>query len=110
MIIQAILVCALAAVLLYAVSQRRRSFSVAIAMAFVALAGTALVLAPETANLAANLVGVGRGADLILYCFIVLMLGAVFNIHLRLRAERETITELARAIAIISASRPRPGP
>lgn len=106
MIIQVLLLGALTFVFLYALSQRRRSFSVSIAMALIALMGGGLVLAPDIANLLAHLIGVGRGADLILYCFIVLMLGTVFNIHLRLRAERETTTELARAIAVLSATRP----
>ncbi len=106
MIIQIALLAALAAVFFYALSQRRRSSSVSVVMALVTLVGGLLVLAPGIANEAAHAVGVGRGADLILYCFIVLMLGAVFNIHLRLRAEREATTELARAIALLSAQRP----
>ena len=41
-----------------------------------------------------------------LYCFVLISLFAIFNIHLRLRASAGTTTELARALAIMSATAP----
>jgi hypothetical protein len=75
-------------------------------MALISLAGIVLVLVPSITTHVANFLGVGRGVDLVLYSFILIMLTAVFNLHIRLRAEHQTLTELARAIAIYSASRP----
>ncbi|MFD2646380.1 DUF2304 family protein [Devosia albogilva] len=103
MIIQLLLCVALALIFIYAVSQRRRAFLPALSMAAVALAGGVLVLLPQLANDIAHVVGVGRGADLVLYCLAVLTLAAVLNIHLRLRSDREVVTELARRLAIQSA-------
>ena len=105
MIIKAILIVALLLIQIYALSQVRRAVLIAASMSFVTLVGAVFVLAPDLANMVANEVGVGRGADLILYCFVVATLAAVFNIHLRLRAEHETTTVLAREIAIMSATR-----
>ncbi len=103
------LAAALLLVLLYALTQRRRASRLALGMGALSLVGLGLVMAPETANDLARSVGLGRGADLILYCFVALVLAAVLNVHLRLRAEHETTTELARTIALMSARRPRAG-
>lgn len=106
MIAQFILITCLLIIFLYALSQRRRSTAVAIAMMILSLVGCWFVIFPEMANKLANAVGIGRGADAILYCFSILALVAILNIHLRLRAQTETTTDLARAIALMSAARP----
>lgn len=109
MIFQFFLIATLAILFFYAISQRKRSFFVSVAIAVISLAGIGLALAPDMATEVAHLVGIGRGTDLIVYCFIVLILAAIFNIHLRLSAEVETTTELSRLIAILNAHRPKDG-
>jgi len=106
MIIQFALIAALLAMGMYSLSQRKRSPSVSLGMGAISLLGVVVVVAPDLATRIAHFFGVGRGADLIFYCFIVFTLLAIFNIHLRLRAEKEQLTELARAIALITAKRP----
>ena len=108
MMIQFLLTVILLGVFIYAMSQRRRSAPVSALIMAVSIVGIVLVLFPELTNRAAHAVGVGRGADLVFYCFILITLGAVFNIHLRLRAASETATELARALALVTAHRPEP--
>ena len=103
MIIQLLLTAAFAATMLYALSQRRRSRPIANAMVAFSIIGTFLVLFPESTGVIANIVGVGRGADLILYLFVMLTLVAIFNIHLRLRRSHDAVTELTRSIALLSA-------
>ena len=49
----------------------------------------------------ADLVGVGRGADLILYLWVLISLLILFNLHLKLRSQMELITELAREVALL---------
>ena len=44
--------------------------------------------------------GIGRGVDLILYLWLVISLIVVLNLHLKLRAQMEIITVIAREIAI----------
>jgi len=106
MIIQFLLSSILLGVFAYALSQRRRSVPISVAIMAISLGGIVLVLFPEVTTRVAHAVGVGRGADLVFYCFILITLAAIFNIHLRLRATTETITELARAWALATASCP----
>jgi len=105
MIIRVILLLGLAAVLVYALSQRRRSRLVSLVIMASAVAGGFFFVFPDTTNLIAHRLGVGRGVDLITYVFIVISLAAILNLHLRLRAASEVATDLARAIALISARR-----
>jgi hypothetical protein len=107
MIAQIALLVLLCAILAYALQQRHRSRPVAYFMIAVVGAGIVLVLFPELANRIAEFAGVGRGADLALYIVTVIVLAAVFNLHLRLRSTGETATKLARSIAILSAKTPK---
>jgi hypothetical protein len=54
----------------------------------------------------AELAGIGRGVDLIIYTWVVISLLVVLNLHLKLRAQMELITALAREIAIANARKP----
>jgi small membrane protein len=58
------------------------------------------VLWPEGTTWVAKLVGIGRGADLLLYALIVTFVFVVINFYLRLRESEQRVTELARAVAI----------
>lgn len=107
MIAQFLLIAALAVVFVYAWSQRGRSRPVAYAMMISTIAGAVLVFDPELSNTLAKAVGVGRGVDLVVYFFMVVTLAAIFNLHLRLRADRQRMTELVRAIAIMKSESPK---
>ena len=107
MMIQAILVFTLAALFAYALSQRRRSTLVSFVIMGSSVGGGVLVIFPDAANVVAHELGIGRGADLIFYVFTLIALAAIFNLHLRLLAASEVSTELARAIALLSARAPR---
>jgi small membrane protein len=106
MIIKGLLISGLLGIMLYAALQYHRSRLLAQLMVTTSVTGVALVMFPETTNRIAQTVGVGRGADLVLYCFVIFTLMAIFNIHLRMRASVEESTELARAIALMSAKQP----
>jgi small membrane protein len=105
-IIKLFLLGALGCLLLYSTVQLRRAFVPALVIAVSALAGAVLVVFPELSNDIAHLVGVGRGADLIFYCFMVATLAVTLNIHLRLRSEHEAVTALARQMALQTAHDP----
>ena len=104
MIFQVFLIIALLALSVYAYSQRRRAPLVAYGVLILTAGGLALTIAPDFANRMAEFIGVGRGADLILYVFVLIALAAIFNLHLRLRAQHETLTEIVRALAIRDAT------
>jgi small membrane protein len=103
MIAQLILSILLAGILLYAWSEYRRSPVVAVLTVFVATAGLYFVWAPEHSTTLAELVGIGRGVDLILYIWVCLSLIVLLNLHLKLRTQMELITMLVRKIALASA-------
>ena len=105
MIIQVLLTSGLALCLVYAFLQRRKSRLVSSSLAAVSLAGIYFVLEPDRASELAHLAGVGRGADLVLYCWVVISLVVSVNLQFKIMALRGDITELARALALQEASR-----
>ena len=106
MIAQFILSILLAAVLLYAWTEYRRSPAVALLSLLAATAGLYFVWFPESSTQLAELVGVGRGADLILYTWVCISLIVLLNLHLKLRTQMEVITMLARKNAIADVEQP----
>lgn len=75
----------------------------------VLLFATAAVLSiffPTLLSQIAQLVGVGRGTDLMLYAFIVSFLVYMSTTHQRFRQMEATLTKLSRRIALDEAERP----
>lgn len=107
MIAQWFLSAALLMIALYALSQWRVAPVVAGSILATALAGAIVVTFPDLATRAAHILGIGRGADLIMYVFIVVILAAILNIHIKLRANHKQLTDLARTIALQSARMPK---
>ena len=106
MIAQIVLSLLLAVVLLYAWAQYRRSPIVTILSCVVSLAGFYFVWLPSHATRVAEFVGIGRGADLILYVWACISLVVLLNLHLKLRSQQELLTQLARSIALANATLP----
>jgi small membrane protein len=100
MIAQVILSILLACVLVYAWAQYRRSPLVAAASMATGIAGLYLVWAPEQSTVVAEFIGIGRGADLVLYLWVCISLIILLSLHLKLRIQHETLTRLARAMAL----------
>jgi hypothetical protein len=103
MIAQLALTVLLLGVVAYAYTEYRRAPLVGIIAIAVAGCGLYFVWLPSHASWLAALVGIGRGVDLILYVWVVISLIVFLNLHLKLRAQNETITALAREIAIANA-------
>jgi len=99
-IIQAFLIGGLLLCLLYAIMQRQKSRLLSKAISIVTLTGIYLVLFPEHTNDLAHFMGVGRGADLILYCWLVISIIVSMNLQLQILQLQRLITELAREIAL----------
>ena len=110
MIIQIILTFGLLLFLVYALLQRQQSRFISGAMCVLALAGIYFVLVPESANRLAHLVGVGRGADLILYCWLVISLIVSVNLQFKILRLHGLVTELAREMALSAAVPPQDFP
>ncbi len=98
--IKAILVVALLVSLCYAYFQRRKSRLVAVGIALTGVAGIYFVLYPShTSSLAARL-GVGRGADLVFYCWIVSSLFIWIDLQFKILTLQVAVTELSRELAL----------
>jgi hypothetical protein len=70
---------------------------------FVAL----VALTPQSTDIFANYVGVGRGADLLVYIAIVVLFYVVYRLLVRQQKMTEEITELVRRLALTSAQPPQ---
>lgn len=101
MMIKLILVVSLLFFFIYAVQQRKKFFLVSAMISFFSVFGIFLVIFPEISNSIANILGVGRGADLLLYFFVVGGAIVVFNLHLKNRVLMDKHTKIVRHIAIL---------
>lgn len=101
--IQWLLSAAIVAVALMAVREWRVSRLVGLALLAVCVVGATFVWMPVLADRVANALGVGRGADLVLYMYCAISFLLILNLSLKLRTQHETITSLARHIAIANA-------
>ena len=64
------------------------------------VATIAVVLLPKTTDLLAARVGIGRGADLVVYVMLVVLLYVVFRLVMRLQSIERDITRLMRHRAL----------
>lgn len=106
MIIQFILTLGLGLCLLIGLAEQRRSPVLTPPLAILVATGLYFVWIPEHATVAARWFGVGRGADLLLYCWILISLVVALTIFLKLRRHDILVTELTRAIALQRPLRP----
>ena len=104
--IKIILTVGLLLIFVYAVLQRKRIRLLTTVIALSVIPGLAVVWFPEAATVFANAIGVGRGADLIFYLWILISAGVMVIMHVQLKAQEQRITLLAREIAIGRAELP----
>lgn len=69
-------------------------------------AAAAAIAVPKLTMIVAHALGIGRGADLVLYCTILAILVGFFFLFARLRRLEEDLTRLVRHLAIREASDP----
>ena len=106
MIIKSILIVAIIAIAINFIKSRNSSKTRAYKkMALILLIPFSIyaVIYPNTLTRFANIIGVGRGADLLLYCLAVIILFTAFNNYVKDRENNKRIVILARKIAIIEA-------
>jgi hypothetical protein len=86
----------------------RAGASVKIGFALFLVFGVFAVLFPTQVSRLAELVGVGRGTDLVLYALVVAFGFGSINTYLRFKEIELRYARLARAIALRSAESPEP--
>ena len=72
------------------------------------LTAVVAILVPDVTMNAAAVVGIGRGADLLLYVAVLVALVVLSAIYLRLAALESQITELVRHVAMSEVRRSHP--
>jgi hypothetical protein len=104
MVIQVILILAFGILLIKALTNPNsasiRAWKKILACLFAALAIFA-VLFPEILDDMAHVVGVGRGADLLLYALSLAFIAYVLNQYLQAKESQKRINALARKVAIL---------
>lgn len=60
-------------------------------------------ISPQVTVRVANALGIGRGADLVFYCAVVVMMVGFWMTYIRLRYLRRDVTQLVRHIALLEA-------
>lgn len=111
LLIQILLVVAVAALTLYFLSNRRKARAKAgVKIGFVVFLVIAIfaVLFPDATTWVAQLVGVQRGTDLMLYGLIVAFVFVTISSYLRFREQELRFARLARAVALSNAQAPGP--
>jgi hypothetical protein len=104
--ISVILSVVLGAALIGGLLIRRTAPWVGITMASASAIGIYFAWMPDDLGRIAHTLGVGRGADLLLYVWVVVSFLALVALMLRLRALNEQLTELTRKLALATAQPP----
>lgn len=107
MMIKLLLTVGVLAVLFYAITHRRQTPAVALVITAGSIVGCFFVWLPETANTVAHWMGVGRGADLVFYCWLVISAGVTLNLHVKARSAQTQFTTLVRELALASPMLPK---
>jgi small membrane protein len=71
-----------------------------VALLLTTVAGIVAIAFPQLVNTLANLLGVGRGTDLILYVLVVVFIGNSISNSIRHRQLEREVTKLARSVAL----------
>jgi len=75
-----------------------------IGLCVLVLAMIIAVLFPETTNDLAHMLGIGRGADLLLYGLTLAFIAYALNSYLQQQNERDVLYRLARKVALYDAN------
>lgn len=98
MIMPIVILCCLFFVFLCSIAMLKNYvFLLSCSMMILSMLGVVFVLYPDLATTIANVVGIGRGTDLLLYCFTIILLILILLIHVKFARYDIIITELARS-------------
>lgn len=106
MIIQILLILFVVLAVLYVLVNRNKQSGRAwkkIALAMFACLTILTILFPEITSYVAKLLGVGRGADLLLYILVVAFIFYALNGYLRQQDQHDKMNRISRKVAIIEA-------
>lgn len=102
--IQPLLIFLLIGLAILYLSRMRSRFWDRMVPLIIVVIGILMVTWPDMSTRAANLLGVGRGVDLILYLALIGLLFLMMTMFSELRKVQWRVTELSRALAILQAN------
>lgn len=100
--ILAVLAIAIAAFFMFRSGGARHQAIRRVFMLLFIVAAASSVFFPQAWTWVANLFGIGRGADLLLYLLVLIFVGFVATTYRRFREIEAQLTSLAREIALLS--------
>ena len=81
--------------------RQRKIGTLAFLLWLVLWAGAATVIMfPNSTVMLARILGIGRGADLVLYTSLIVTLYLLFRLHVRLEQVNREVTQIVRALAL----------
>ncbi len=104
---QVLLLVVIASTGLY-VTRLANAFRDRVLFSALAVIGALLIMAPETTNMVAARLGIGRGADLIFYLFILFALFAFARLVIEIRSLQRSVRLLTQEIALRGPTGDRP--
>lgn len=106
MIAKIILTLGLLTIFFYAFVQARASSALRVVVYGLVALGTYLVWFPDHSMVVAHWIGIGRGADVVLYLWVILTFLVLLNLHLKIHALTDNLTQIARHLALSSPEPP----
>jgi small membrane protein len=93
-------VLAALAKVIHSYRQRRMPMADFLFWSLVWIGTASVIIFPDATSLLAHLLGIGRGADLIVYTSLLIGFYLIFRLYLALARLEQAITEVVRAIAL----------
>jgi hypothetical protein len=85
---------------IHSYSQRRMPMADFLFWILVWMATASVIIFPDATSFLAHLLGIGRGADLIIYTSLLISFYLIFRLYLALIRLEQAITQVVRAIAL----------
>ncbi len=85
---------------IYSYQQRRLAPLDVLFWGLVWMGTAAIIIFPDVTSFVAHLLGIGRGADLIIYASLLISFYLIFRLYVALTRLEQEVTELVRAIAL----------
>lgn len=103
--IQPLISLMLLGILFFTLVQSHTGRVLRITITLAVLLGIVLTWMPALSNSIANMIGVGRGADMIFYIWILVSMLALVALYFGFNRQNKQITKLARAMALFAAEK-----
>jgi hypothetical protein len=110
--IQVLLIAAVVVLLVYLLASRRKAQSrawVKVGYVLFVIAAVYAIVRPDDTTVVAHWLGIGRGADLLEYAFIIAFLFTTISAYMRFKDLELRYARLARAVALEGARAPEDG-